>query len=70
MKKDRAAEFESRFQSFASLGGPAHGAERTTRDVDILLTPDGFERFRQEFVGDVYEQVEGRPRPCLQVVCR
>jgi hypothetical protein len=39
----------------------AHGAERTTRDVDVLLTPEGLERFRQEFVGDVYDQVEGRP---------
>jgi hypothetical protein len=40
----------------------AHGAERTTRDVDVLLTSEGFERFRQEFVGDAYEPVEGRPR--------
>src|SRR5438093_4578889 len=40
----------------------AHGAERTTRDVDVLLTPEGLERFRQEFVGEEYEQVEGRPR--------
>ncbi len=40
----------------------AHGAERTTKDVDILLTPEGLERFRQEFVGEEYEQVEGRPR--------
>src|SRR6266404_8895976 len=40
----------------------AHGAERTTKDVDVLLTPDGLERFRQEFVGEAYEQVEGRPR--------
>src|SRR6266481_1294400 len=40
----------------------AHGAERTTRDVDVLLTPEGLERFRQEFVGEAYEQVAGRPR--------
>ncbi len=40
----------------------AHGAERTTRDVDVLLTPEGLERFRQEFVGEDYEPVEGRPR--------
>src|SRR5213080_2497399 len=40
----------------------AHGAERTTKDVDVLLTPEGLERFRQEFVGEEYEQVEGRPR--------
>ncbi len=40
----------------------AHGAERTTRDVDVLLTPDGLQRFRQEFVGDAYEPVQGRTR--------
>jgi hypothetical protein len=40
----------------------AHGAERTTKDVDILLTPEGLERFRQEFVDEVYEPVKGRPR--------
>src|SRR5271157_5094047 len=44
----------------------AHGAERTTKDVDILLTTEGLERFRQEFVGDVYEPVEGRPRRFIE----
>jgi hypothetical protein len=50
---------------YALMGGMAvnaHGAERTTRDVDILLTPEGLERFRQEFVDEVYEPVQGRPR--------
>src|SRR5580704_19323791 len=36
----------------------AHGAERTTRDVDVLLTAAGLERFREEFVGEAYDQVE------------
>jgi hypothetical protein len=40
----------------------AHRAERTTKDVDVLLTQEGLDRFRQEFVGNDYEQVEGRPR--------
>jgi hypothetical protein len=40
----------------------AHRAERTTKNVDVLLTADGLERFRQEFVGKLYDQVEGRPR--------
>src|SRR5436309_6509907 len=51
--------------SYAVMGAMAvnaHGAERTTSDVDVLLTPDGFERFRQKFVGKQYEPVEGRPR--------
>jgi len=50
---------------YAIMGGMAvnaHGAERTTRDVDVLLTPEGLERFRQEFAGEAYEAVEGRPR--------
>jgi hypothetical protein len=45
----------------------AHGAERTTGDVDVLLTPAGLERFRAEFVGNEYEQVEGRPRRFKEV---
>lgn len=40
----------------------AHGAERTTRDVDVLTTADGLTRFRTELVGEFYEPVEGRPR--------
>ncbi len=44
----------------------AHGAERTTKDVDVLLTQDGFERFRREFVGQEYEQIPGRPRRFME----
>jgi hypothetical protein len=40
----------------------AHGARRTTDDVDVLLTPDGLERFRTQLVGKAYEQVPERPR--------
>jgi hypothetical protein len=40
----------------------AHGAERTTKDVDILLTKEGLQRFKSEFLGKTYEPVEGRPR--------
>lgn len=40
----------------------AHRAERTTKDVDVLLTPEGLERFRREYVGKTYDQIEGRPR--------
>jgi hypothetical protein len=50
---------------YAILGAMAvnaHGAERTTKDVDFLLTPDGFARFREKFVGTAYEPVPGRPR--------
>jgi hypothetical protein len=54
---------------YAVLGAMAvnaHGAERTTRDVDILLTPEGLERFREAFVGEVYDPVEGRPRRFIE----
>jgi len=50
---------------YAIVGGMAvnaHGAERTTHDVDVLLTADGLEHFRQSFVGSDYEPVAGRPR--------
>jgi hypothetical protein len=50
---------------YAIMGGMAvnaHGAERTTRDVDVLMTPEGLESFRSQFVGKQYEPVPGRPR--------
>jgi hypothetical protein len=50
---------------YAIVGGMAvnaHGVERTTRDVDVLLTPEGFERFQQVFVGTDYDRVATRPR--------
>lgn len=40
----------------------AHGAERTTSDVDVLLTPDGLNRFRATFVDKDYDAIEGRSR--------
>jgi hypothetical protein len=50
---------------FAVLGGMAlnaHGYQRTTRDVDFLLTAQGLEEFRTRFVGKNYAPVQGRPR--------
>jgi hypothetical protein len=40
----------------------AHGARRTTDDVDLLINSHGLERFRERFVGRWYEPVAGRPR--------
>lgn len=51
--------------SYAIVGGMAvnaHGHERTTKDVDILLTADGFNAFRRRFVPKSYDAVEGHPR--------
>jgi hypothetical protein len=50
---------------FVILGGMAlnaHGYQRTTGDVDLLLTPEGLEEFRTRFVGKNYAPVEGRAR--------
>src|SRR5437762_2941800 len=50
---------------YAVMGGMAvnaHGMERTTNDVDLLLTPDGFAEFRKRFVPKAYDPVTGRPR--------
>jgi hypothetical protein len=50
---------------YAVMGAMAvnlHGARRTTDDVDVLLTPEGLQRFRQELVGKYYLQAEGRSR--------
>jgi hypothetical protein len=40
----------------------AHQHERTTKDVDVLLTPPGFDEFRQLFVPRCYTNVPGRTR--------
>lgn len=43
----------------------AHRHERTTKDVDILLTREGFERFRKLYVPKAYAPVPNRPRRFL-----
>ncbi len=60
-----AKRFQKAGIPYAIMGAMAvnaHGAKRTTQDVDVLLTAEGFERFRREFVGKEYELVQGRPR--------
>lgn len=50
---------------YAIVGGMAvnlHGAERTTKDVDVLLDDEGLARFEHEFVGESFGRVRGRPR--------
>lgn len=49
----------------AIVGGMAvvaHRYQRTTKDVDVLLTADGLQQFRKKFVPKSYAPVEGRPR--------
>lgn len=50
---------------YAVLGGMAvnaHGYRRTTGDVDLLLTKEGFEEFRKKFIPKNYGNVGQRPR--------
>jgi hypothetical protein len=50
---------------YAILGGMAvnaHKYERTTKDVDVLLTAAGFADFRRLFVPKYYQNVPGRAR--------
>jgi hypothetical protein len=54
--------------SYAIMGAMAvnaHRHERTTNDVDILLTAEGFTEFRRRFVPRSYDPVPGRPRRFL-----
>jgi len=62
----RAAEFlDGAGIKYAVIGGMAvnaHHHERTTKDVDLLLTPDGLRALRQ-LAGSVdYDPVADRPR--------
>ncbi len=53
---------------YAIMGGMAvnaHRYERTTKDVDLLLTPAGLELFRRRFVPRSYDPVAGQPRRFL-----
>jgi hypothetical protein len=50
---------------YAVVGGMAvfaHKYRRTTADVDVLLTPEGFAEFRARFVAKNYRPTEGRSR--------
>jgi hypothetical protein len=51
--------------SYAVMGGMAvnaHRYQRTTGDVDILLSQEGFAEFRRRFVPKLYDNLAGRPR--------
>jgi len=53
---------------YAIVGGMAvnaHRYRRTTADVDVLLTPEGFAAFRRLFVEADYETIPARKRQFL-----
>jgi hypothetical protein len=50
--------------AYAVVGGMAvnaHRYQRTTKDVDFLVTPEGFDSFCERFVGKNYAAVPDRP---------
>src|SRR5262249_18379968 len=50
---------------YAIVGGMAvnaHKHERTTRDVDFLVTKNGFDTFVRLHVGEEFDRAPGRPR--------
>jgi len=60
-----ADKLEAARISYAIVGGMAvnaHGHERTTKDVDFLLTAEGLTAFVQHYVNKDFEPVPGRPR--------
>ena len=51
------ADLEARGIDYSVIGAVAlnqHGYRRFTEDIDLLMTPDGLERFRAELVGRGY----------------
>lgn len=62
------ANLEKAKIAYAIVGGMAvnaHRYERTTGDVDVLLTRAGFAEFRRRFVPKSYDPVAGHPRRFL-----
>ena len=60
-----AVELEKANIPYAVVGGMAvnaHRHRRTTDDLDILLTPEGFAEFHKQFVGQDFDAISGRPR--------
>src|SRR5690348_11871479 len=53
---------------YAIVGGMAvnaHGHQRTTGDVDFLLTSQGFDAFRKLIAAEEFAVIPGRPRRFL-----
>ena len=52
-----AQDLEERGIEYAVIGAVAlnqHGYQRFTHDIDLLMTPEGLDRFRAELVGRGY----------------
>ena len=63
-----AQKLEEATIPYAILGGMAvnaHGHERTTKDVDFLLTQEGLRLFQERYVPGTFTRIPGRPRRFL-----
>lgn len=59
------ASLEEAGIAYAIMGGMAvnaHGLERTTKDLNVLLTREGFNEFRKRFVGSLFDSMPNRGR--------
>jgi hypothetical protein len=66
-----ASDLEAAGIAYAIMGAMAvnaHGHHRTTDDVDILVTPEGFVEFCRRYVPGRYERMPGRPRRFIDPV--
>src|SRR5207245_4854052 len=64
-----ASRLEAGGITYALLGAMAlgrHGYVRMTDDVDVLLTPQGLERFREQLVGRAYIATQPGPTAPLR----
>jgi hypothetical protein len=63
--KNVAAAFDAAGVQYAIVGGMAvnaHRHSRTTRDVDFLISPDGWLELRKMIAAGRFQNVPGRPR--------
>ena len=58
----RLEKAEIPYAVMGAMAVNAHRHERTTKDVDVLVTAKGYSEFCRRFVPKNYEQFEGRPR--------
>lgn len=62
---DNLTKANIRYAIMGAMAVNAHRHQRTTADVDILLTAQGFADFLKRFVPRSYDRVAGRPRRFL-----
>jgi len=60
--EERLRESQIDYVVIGGLALNAYGYRRQTVDVDVVLRPEDFERFRQRFETTTYQKIGGAPR--------